>query len=89
MLNAVQGFKIASFRFSSMEGRTVGAVPQSNVSASVAQADAGGVAYSVGELHFHAAPGDDIEDTWRKLKALIVRESRHKQALRQLAAQLA
>jgi tape measure domain-containing protein len=40
MLNAVQGFKIASFRFAAMEGRTAGAVPQASASANLSAAPA-------------------------------------------------
>lgn len=88
MLNAVSGFKAAGFRFAAMEGRTAGAVPQSSVSANVVSA-AGDSIIQVAEVHLHAAPGDDIQEIWRQLKALIQRESRSKSALRSIAAQIA
>lgn len=81
MLNAVQGFKIAGFRFNAMEGRTV-----SSPAASASMSASASPSLSIGAVHLYAQPGEDVEDLWRRLKAVIQRESRSNTAMRPLAA---
>jgi tape measure domain-containing protein len=88
VLNAVQGFKVQKYRFDAANAAAVPAswsTPTQTVRAGNA---ASGQSFSVGEVHIHAAQGQDVSVIWRELKALIVQESRRKPGMRQFAAQL-
>jgi tape measure domain-containing protein len=84
VINAVQGFKIAKYRF---EATAPMNVPTESVRSGSAQS-APVWAPRIGEIHLHAAPGEDVAELWRRLKGEIRREATYTLGLRSFAAQL-
>jgi tape measure domain-containing protein len=85
VLNTVQGFKVARYRFLAAEmGDASFTAPTASQSANVG---AGG-GLTIHNLNLQAAPGEDAYDFWQRVKAVIVQEARHVPSMRPLAAQL-
>jgi tape measure domain-containing protein len=84
VINAVQGFKIAKYRF---EATAPMNVPTESVRSGSVQASSA-FAPRIGEIHIHAAPGEDIVEFTDRLIIEIRRRARFTPSMRTLAAQL-
>jgi hypothetical protein len=84
VLNAVEGFKVVRYRFAATQGAVPTAAPQQ--SASNMQPGGWGGLTVQGGIHIQAAPGEDANDFWQRLKRVIIQEARSHPEMRQLAA---
>lgn len=83
VLNAVEGFKVVRYRFAATQGAVPAAAPQQSVNM---QSGAWGGLTVQGGIHIQAAPGEDANDFWQRLKRVIIQEARSHPEMRQLAA---
>lgn len=83
VLNAVQGFKVAKFRFEATDA----SIPK-DASPRSSSLAAPVFAPQIREVHIHAAEGQSVHELWQELKAEIRKEARSVPSMQPFAASL-